>query len=73
VTRKVYSEYRTYSPIKDCLISRISMADERGGEFWMEIDGDGKTYREARDRALADIQEAIERGLLPGKVETQRA
>lgn len=63
-----YSEIRLYSPIKDCLVSRLSMADTRGGEFWMEIEGEGKAYRKAKAAALEDLTEAITMGLQPGKV-----
>lgn len=69
MTRHCYSEYRLYSVIKDAVVSRISIADARGGEFWMEIPGEGKGYREARAKALEDIQEAIEKGLPPGQVD----
>lgn len=63
-----YSEFRVYSPLKDCLVSRISMADSKGSEFWMEVAGEGKAYREAKARALEDLMEAIALGLQPGKV-----
>ena len=66
--RYAYSEFRTYSPTKDGLVSRLSMADARGGEFWMEIEGEGKAYREAKEQALSDLMEAIEMGLEPGRV-----
>lgn len=64
----VYSEIRLYSPMKDCVVSRLSMADTRGGEFWMEIEGEGKSYRAAKEAALSDLMEAIEMGLEPGRV-----
>lgn len=63
-----YSEFRAYSPLKDCLVSRISMADSHGREFWVEVQGEGKAYREAKTQALDDLVEAIEMGLQPGKV-----
>lgn len=65
---RTYSEVRCYSPILDCEISRISMADDRGGEFFVEIEGQGKKYRQAKDEALTDLAEAIEMGLFPGRV-----
>lgn len=65
---RLYAEFRCYSPLTDCEVSRISMADERGGEFWMEVTGEGKAYRQAKEQALEDISEAIEIGLEPGKV-----
>lgn len=63
-----YSEFRCYSPLKDCLVSRVSMADSHGMEFWTEVMGEGKAYREAKAQALEDLAEAIEMGLQPGKV-----
>lgn len=63
-----YLEFRCYSPIYDCEVSRISMADDRGAEFWMEVQGTGKAYREAKRDALDDLSEAIDMGLEPGKV-----
>ena len=66
--RPTYSEFRTYSPIRDCLVSRISMADSRGLEFWMEVVGEGKSYRHDKAKAIDQIMEAIERGREPGEV-----
>jgi hypothetical protein len=66
--RREYSEFRTYSPMSDSVISRISMADARGQEFWVEVPGEGREYRKAKAEALADIMEAIDTGLAPGKV-----
>lgn len=44
------------------------MADSHGMEFWTEVMGEGKAYREAKAQALEDLAEAIEMGLQPGKV-----
>jgi hypothetical protein len=44
------------------------MADDRGQEFFAEVVGEGKAYREAKARALEDLMEAIDSGLEPGKV-----
>jgi hypothetical protein len=63
-----YSEFRCYSPLTDGPVSRISMADSHGMEFWMEVEGEGKAYREAKAQALEDLMEAIAMGLEPGKV-----
>ena len=63
-----YSEFRCYSPMRDALISRISMADDRGAEFYVEIEGEGAAYRRRKAEALEDLVEAIETGLPPGKI-----
>lgn len=63
-----YSQFGCYSPMRDCIVTRISMADDHGMEFWMEIEGEGKAYREAKALALEDLMAAIEMGLEPGKV-----
>lgn len=48
---------------------RLSMVDERNGEFFLFIPAlDGKAYRERREKALETIQTAIEAGLDPGEV-----
>jgi hypothetical protein len=63
-----YSEFRCYSPMKDCQVTRISMQSPKG-VYWQEIDGlEGKAYREAKEAAINDLVEAIETGLHPGKI-----
>ena len=66
--QRTYSEFRCYSPIQDCEISRLSMMDSHGGEFYIEVVGTGKEYRRAKEEALADLMEAIDSGLFPGRV-----
>lgn len=66
--RAVYSEYRVYSPVSDAQVVRISMADERGAEYWIQIQGEGAGYRRAHSQALTDLMEAIEMGMEPGEV-----
>lgn len=64
-----YQEFGPYySPLKDCLVTRLSMADSKGGEFFVEVEGQGKAYREAKVQALDDLMQAIALGLEPGKV-----
>jgi hypothetical protein len=65
---RVYSEFRCYSPTHDAMVSRVSMPDDRGDEFYVEVLGEGKDYRKAKAQALDDLIEAIEMGLPPGKV-----
>ncbi len=74
MTAPTYSEFRCYSPMTDCEVSRISMFDTRPDspnrfqEYWVEVRGEGKAYREAKAQALDDLMEAIEMKLPPGKV-----
>lgn len=67
----VYQELKAYSATHDCDVARISMADDRGSEFFMLVaDRGGKRghWRAARNTALALIQEAIREGCEPGQV-----
>ena len=64
-----YREYRFYSPEFDCEAARLSMVDEHNSEFFTIIPVRGyRVYREARDRALDMIDEAIAAGAEPGEV-----
>jgi hypothetical protein len=63
-----YSEIHGYSPMRDCVVIRISIADAHGQELWTEIEGEGKAYREAKAAALQDLMKAFERGDQPGQV-----
>ena len=40
----------------------------RHQEYFVEITGEGKAYRAAKEQALKDLAEAIEQGLKPGKI-----
>jgi hypothetical protein len=64
-----YSEFRMYSPTYDAVMSRISMTDDSGGEFFMLVPAtSGKSYRKAKTEALEMIQEAMAQGCQPGEV-----
>lgn len=65
-----YQELRTYSPVLDTEVLRVSMTDARGAEFFMTVrdTGSAKALRDAKKRALAAIEEAITQGLEPGEV-----
>lgn len=54
----------------DADVLRLSVADERGGEFFvlMPCPSQGKSLREAKRAALENIHEAIAIGLDPGEV-----
>ena len=65
----LFSEFQYYSLLHDREMIRISMVNERNGEFFTYIPADdGRRYRERRDQALGTIQSAIEAGLDPGEV-----
>ena len=65
----VYHEFRSYSPIHDCEVGRISVFNERGSEFYMLVPVESpRKYRHARQAALDAIQEAMDRHLEPGQV-----
>lgn len=73
-----YSETRVYSVTRDALVSRISMMNTdpanphydrfKNQEYFIEVLGEGKAYREAKAQALDDLLEAISTGLKPGKI-----
>jgi hypothetical protein len=72
MTAAVYSEFRHWSPVMGCAAVRLSMADDRGAEFFMMLPVKGdRPYRERRDEALATIMEAIRLGCEPGEVHTE--
>lgn len=64
-----YSEFRSYSPLYDAEVIRVSMADKLGREFFHIIPAlDGKRYRERLEEALELIESAISQGCEPGEV-----
>jgi len=66
----IYSEFRYYCPVEDCEMARLSISDEKGGEYYMIVkDEGGKKYREARDLALDSIELAMRNGEFPGLVQ----
>lgn len=63
------NEFRCYSPFYDRTITRVSMADANGSEFFVIVPLDGgKAYRNARKRAIEAISAAIETRQEPGEV-----
>lgn len=65
----VFQEYVAYSPIHDCEMVRLSVCDDHGSEFWIQLPwDDGKNWRVRRYEALDIIEEAIGMGLQPGEV-----
>lgn len=64
-----YHEFRSYSPLHDCEMVRISVFDERGAEYFQIIPASSpKRYRERRDKALDLIDYAISQKMEPGMV-----
>lgn len=65
-----YQALRLYSITAGCEILRVSMCDERGGEFFVQINADmgAKALRQKKDEALDVIMDAMERGDEPGQV-----
>jgi hypothetical protein len=64
-----YQELRFYSPTLGAPVTRVSMADAMGREYFATIPRrvSGKTYRANRERALNAIMDAIEE-CHPGEV-----
>ena len=64
-----YQEIRFYSPTIGAPVTRLSMADERGREYFSTIPRNvsGKTYRDNKERALNAIMDAMT-GHEPGEV-----
>lgn len=69
-----WDERQWFSIMYDAQMARISGYDEHGGEHWKEIPvaqwpkQEGGTYRERREEAVLEIQDAIESGHQPGEV-----
>lgn len=62
-------EYRFWSPVLGEDAVRVSMFDDRGGEFFMVVpDRGSREYRLARFEAAEALDQAINEGLEPGEV-----
>ncbi len=63
------SIFSFWSPTLGCDAVRLSMTDERGSEYFAVIPAfEGSDGRRRKTEALEAIQEAISRGLEPGRV-----
>lgn len=63
------SEFTYYSPVDDAEMTRVSIADDRGVEFFANIlAGEGKSYRLRKEAAIDGIVSYIEGGGEPGEV-----
>lgn len=64
-----YQELTTYSPVIDGPITRLSMTNERGHEYFALIPRKApKLWRKHKETALDQIAEAIETAAEPGEV-----
>jgi len=63
-----FSEMTHWNPLLGCKAVRLSVGDERGGEFFMLVAKPDRGWREERARLLDLIQEAIDSGCQPGEV-----
>jgi len=62
-------EHHFWSPVLGEDAVRVSMFDDRGGEFFMVVaDRGAREYRQARLDAAEAIDQAIREGLEPGEV-----
>lgn len=65
-----YVEHRFYSPLLDSEAVRISIADLYNSEYFCIVaaPSNGRFLREARERALNALMDAVDRGDEPGEV-----
>lgn len=63
-----FSEFEAYSPIHDQTMTRVSVPDAQGREYWVLVPTYGKGYRERRNNAISLCEEAIAIGCDPGQV-----
>lgn len=66
-----WTEQVSYSLQHDCEMARISGFDDRSQEHFLYIET-GRGFRERREQAILDIQEAIESGHEPGEIDNGR-
>lgn len=65
----VWQQLRFWSPTLGTDAVRLSVVDDRGGEFYRIIPAVvGRKYREERDRVLDELEDAIASGAEPGEV-----
>jgi hypothetical protein len=70
----IVNEFTAYSPTFDCELTRLSMTDELGQEFFTLLPrAEGSKWRKLRAEALEVLSEAIESGLAPGEIRWRRA
>ena len=56
----IYQRLDYWSPTLGCEVSRISMVDKNGDEYFVTIPREsGRQFREAKDKALDALEEAI--------------
>lgn len=64
-----YREYKYWSVITGGMVSRISVFDEHGAEYYMIVHiATKRSYRQDRETALLAIADAMRLGYDPGEV-----
>lgn len=63
-----HRELTTWNPMFGARTTRLSMSDDRGGEYFMIIERPSSGWRDIKERALKSIEAAIEAGDQPGCV-----
>lgn len=63
-----YHEYQYWCVYRDANVSRVSIVDSHGKEFFQIVTRDGKGYKERREAAIDACLGAIEAGCDPGEV-----
>ena len=65
----LYRTFEGYSAIHDCVMVRVSVADQHGDEFYQMVPRDeGRRWRQRLNEALENIETAIAQGCQPGEV-----
>ena len=63
------SEFSYWSTTHGAEVTRLSMADDLGQEYFSFIPSiEGETARRLREKATSKLEQAIERGMSPGEV-----
>ena len=63
-----YSEFTTWSPVFGCDVSRVSMVNEHGEEYFCLLPvSEGRAFVELKKRAVDVLTEAIEAGMEAGE------
>jgi hypothetical protein len=64
-----YREFRFWCPQRDGEAVRLSMVDDRNREFFAILVAEsGKRWRERREAALTELEDAISCGATPGEI-----
>lgn len=65
----IYQELTSYCPIRDCDVTRLSTANDRGSEFFAMVPRQRpKAWRKLREDVLQQMENAINDGAEPGEI-----